>query len=268
VVTSFEFRLHPVGPTVLGGLLAYPFAEAEQLVRHFRDVSFGLPRELALSLQIVRVPRRALDTLGLRGLEAGAPVVIVVVCWHGDDLDEGRAALTKLGFGRPVADTVALIPYVEMQRLFDAVATPTRAAMRSGYLDELSGRAIELVLDHTARPSPLRHLVDITPVGANVVERGAGTAVGTRAPGWLLQMHAMWSDEGDDDVGVRWVECFFQDMRPLIASDRAYSNHLGADEGERFRRSHGADVHERLLAVKRRYDPENMFRRNQNIDPG
>jgi FAD/FMN-containing dehydrogenase len=264
VVTSFEYDLHQVGPVVLGGMLFHPYDRAREALRFYREVAPAMPDDLYASLTIASPPRGALP---LTPHLLDGPIIVLVICWHGDDSRAGDQALRRLRELAPAVDTVRPIPYIEQQQMFDTFAAPAAFFRRSGYLDELSDDAIDLIVRHADREPAVRRLMDINIIAGAVATADGTTACGGRAPGWLHQINAIWDWPADETRTTNWVRSFYGAIEPLYAHDRVYVNHLGADEEHRVRQAYANGLYERLAEVKRRYDPHNLFRRNHNIVP-
>jgi FAD/FMN-containing dehydrogenase len=258
VVTSFQYRLHPVGPTIAGGLLLHPFAAAGEVLRFYRDVTPTLPD--AVTCQAL-----------LRTSRDGAPVVALAMAYFGP-VAEGEAVIQPLrAFGAPAADLIGPQPYRALQRLFDA-AQPAgrRNYWKSSFLRGLDDVAIGVLLEHFARvPSP-HSLIFIEQHGGAVARVGSDeTAVTHRSAPFNLLILASWTDPTQDQANIAWARALWTAMQPFTA-DAVYVNYLGEtrDEGqERIRAAYGTATYDRLAALKREYDPTNFFRMNQNIAP-
>jgi FAD/FMN-containing dehydrogenase len=254
VATSLEYRLHPVGPTVLAGLIVHPRAQAREVLRFYRDFTRTAPDELGAYAALVTAPD-------------GMPVVALVVCYHGA-IDAGERVLRPLrGFGAPVADLVQPMPYTQFQSLLDAANPPgMRVYWRSTFLKDLTDEVVDTVVAHgPTMPSPLTALILEFYGGAVSRVPVDATAYPHRRAVYLLNMVSLWSDRAQDDANIRWVRQVSEAVRPL-ATGRTYMNFLGDEDDERVRAAYG-DNYERLREIKRRYDPTNLFRLNPNIRP-
>jgi hypothetical protein len=255
VVTSITYRLHPVS-TVISGMILHPFTRARDVLRHYRDfVMAGVPDELTVFATAITGPD-------------GVPLIAVIPAYSGPNLDEGERVLAPLrAFGRPVADQVTRMPYVTLQQMFDA-ATPfgIRSYWKSTFVRELPDEAIETFVHcASACPSP-RTVVKLEHA------HGAATRVAPNATAFPARDHAfdlvvlsLWNDPKDDARNIAWTRDFDNAMRPWSAS-LVYVNALAHDDRARVREAYG-DNYARLVQVKANYDPENRFRRNQNIAP-
>jgi FAD/FMN-containing dehydrogenase len=253
VVTSFTYRLHPVG-SVLAGALTHPWAAAPEVLRHHHEFMAAAPDELTSSVAL------GIDPTGI-------PAVTVVVCWSGDPA-EGESVLWPLrSFDRPLADSIGVLPYHEWQRVPDAsFPRGRRHYWKSGYLRRLTDAALDTLLTIPPTiPNPatgvglqgLRGAAARVPVDA--------TAFPHRAQQYDLLILTQWSDPARTDEHVGWTRSAFDALRPHL-EDAVYVNNLGTEGAERVRSAYGPN-HTRLAALKRAYDPANLFRLNQNVPP-
>jgi hypothetical protein len=253
VVTSFTYRLHPVGP-VLAGWLSYPSSMAADAIRFHHQFLADAPDELSTSV-----------SLGVDS--AGAPVASIGVCWCGDH-DEGMVALRSLReFGPPAQDTIVPTSYVALQSAPDANFPAGRLHYwKSGYLRDLTDAAVETLLAVASAVPPgvsgiglqgLRGAASRVPVDA--------TAFPHRAEQYDFLILAQWADPAESTRHVTWARESFAAMQPHL-ENAVYVNNLGSEEGDRVRAAYGPN-HQRLAELKRRYDPANVFRLNQNVAP-
>ena len=263
VVTSFELRLHPIGPTVLGGMLLYPAAMAADVLRNFREVLADAPDEVGAGVALITAP----DADPVPEPVRGEPVVGVVLCYAGP-IDEGEEALRPLReFGPPAVDLVEPMPYVELQRMLDAdFPEGERNYWTGDFLAELSDEAIEVLCRfHLSKPSPLTELL-VLPKGGQIKRVPDGTmALSDREAPFDVHAVSLWRDPADDERNVAFTRGFHEAMRPF-ATGRVYVNFL-SDEGRERAIASWGDDYARLQELKRRYDPENVFRASQNITP-
>jgi FAD/FMN-containing dehydrogenase len=256
VVTSFEYRLHPVGP-VLGGAVLYPFAKAKEALKLYRDFAASIPDEV--------------NTLGaLLNSPDGDPLAAIAVCYNGS-LDAGERVLQDIrGFGPPLADEIAPTPYCKIQTLFDEAFTRGRRYyFKSNFTRQINDEAIETLIEQfRAAPSP-QSIVYFQQLG-NAANRVGATATAFSHRDALCEWgcDAVWLDPAADGENIRWAREVAEAMRPFT-SGSDYVNHIGleSEEGsDRIRAAYGAN-YERLVALKNKYDPTNLFRHNQNIRP-
>ena len=254
VVTSFTYQLHPVGPLVLAGALVYPFDRARDVLQFYREFTANQPDELSV----------------YAGMKTGADGnrVLALVIGYAGSLEDGERVLTPLRrFGRPIADLVAPMPYTALQELF-APAYPSgrRNYWKSSFLDTMSDAAIDTMIEQFAAvPSPFSTAA-IEPMGGAVGRVGEdATAYSQRGARYNLLLSAGWVDPTEDEANIRWTRGFWHAMRPHSRED-VYVNYLDVDEQSRTRAAYGTK-YDRLVAVKTRYDPTNLFRMNHNIQP-
>jgi len=253
VVTSFEYRLRPVGP-VLGGMMILPLSQAVEALRFYRDFTASQPD--------------ALQTwAGLLTLPDGNQVLAIVPCYVGS-LAEGERLLAPLRrFGSPVADTVAPLPYVAMQQIFDPAFPPGRLNYwKSALAGRLTDELIEASVEHARKvPSPHTPILFIEMHGAYRRVGKTDTAYYHRDLQYDLIGVSMWTDPADTQRNIDWTQRLFAAWEPHLAR-AVYVNDLG-DEGEDRARSAYGDNYPRLVVLKNKYDPTNLFRLNQNIKP-
>lgn len=254
VVTSFEYRLHPVS-TVLGGMVFHPFERAKDVLQFYREFTTSLPDELTTIAGVLTAPD-------------GNRVVALVACYAGA-LDEGERVLASLRrFGPPVGDTIGPIPYTAMQTLFDAAFPPGRLNYWKGSLmTQLSDQVIEEIVEHARRiPSPFSAVMIPHYHGAFSRVDKRDTAYYHRDLQYELIIVSSWIDPVDSEANISWTRDLFQAVQRHV-SRAVYVNMLDRDEGElRVQEAYGAN-YERLVALKNKYDPTNFFRLNQNIKP-
>jgi FAD/FMN-containing dehydrogenase len=257
VATSFEFGLHPVDQ-VLGGMVLHPLAAAPEVLRFYRDFTRDAPDELCVIAALLTAPQ-------------GTPVAALAVCYSGS-LAEGERVLAPLRrFGTPVADTIGPMPYVRLQRMLDAgFPEGRRNYWKSSFMDGIDDDAVELFVERFAAvPSPHSALIVEQYGGAASRIPDEAAAFGHRRMPYNLLVLSMWTDPAADAANIAWARDLWGAARPF-ASEGVYVNYLGAeaDEGtERVRAAYGPAKLARLAALKRRYDPANLFRGNQNIRP-
>jgi len=250
VVTRFDLALHPV-TQVLGGLLVYPFSRAREVLRMYRNAAAAAPDELTLYAAMLTGPD-------------GHKVVGIVPCWCGP-LDEGERELAPIrAFGPPVADLVRPMPYSEMNTLVDASAPPgLRDYWKQTLLRELSDAAIETFVDAFEHVPSGRTVVLIDHVhGAAHRVSPSATAFPHRDAPHSLVLLSMWNDPADDERNIAWT-------RELAAAAHPYATggvYVNEPLDEKPRSAFGENT-DRLAEIKRRYDPENLFRSNLNFAP-
>jgi FAD/FMN-containing dehydrogenase len=254
VVTSFEYQLHPVGQ-LLAGVVFYPVDQARDALRFYRELMATAPDELMAYALFLTSPE-------------GVPLFGIAACYVGP-VETGERMLGPLrGFGRPVADLIQPMSYLQLQSMFDPGFPAGRLNYwKSSFLRELSDEAIDtLVARLAAFPSPLSAFA-LEPLGGAVSRVGVDqTAFPHRKVGFSLVIVSMWTDPAESARQIEWTREFWNAMQPF-SSEAVYVNYLDADEAERVPAAYGAATYQRLRRIKERYDPENFFRSNQNIAP-
>ncbi|HEU4923082.1 MAG TPA: FAD-binding oxidoreductase [Burkholderiales bacterium] len=257
VAASFDYRLHPVGPMVTGGLIAYPFSEAWDVLRFFRDVTASLPDELTVFAGLIHAPDGS-----------GTKLVGLVVC-HCGPLGDGAAGTQPIKtFGAPAIDVIGPMPYSQVNAMLDA-AFPRGALnyWKSSFLSSLSDDAIRTIIDCFAKcPTPMGQLLLEHFHGAVTRVGVTDTAFPHRAPGYNLIVLSEWMHPKDNNLCTAWARDSYNAMQPYMGPGR-YVNYLGDDEpGDPVPAAYGPN-HRRLQQLKAKYDPENFFHMNQNIRP-
>jgi FAD/FMN-containing dehydrogenase len=264
VVTEFVFGLHPVGPILAGGLVAWPRAKAREVIRFYRDYMAQAPDEVGGGVALLTAPPEPFVPPELQG----QPVVAVVYCYVGPPADGEAAARPLREFESPAVDLIQPMPYVALQSMLDA-GNPrgVHEYFKVDWLGSLPDEAIETVVTHGEElPAPFGQLI-LAPMGG-AVGRSAekDLALSVVDAQWLYFCLAMWMDPAEDARNTAWARGFAAAMQ-AYGHGTAFSNFIEPDEGDRLRASYGADRYARLVDLKRRWDPANVFRLNQNISP-
>jgi Berberine and berberine like len=244
-----------VGPAVLGGLLIWPRPMAKDVLRRYRDFTRAAPDNASAYCALGTSPD-------------GVPVVVLVCFYNGPVADGERLLRPLRDFGPPVADMVQPMPYPALQQLLDALNPPgNRVYWKSAVLQDIGDDALATILDHAAAaPSPLSAAMLEFYGGATNRVGAQETAYPLRDARYALNAVSMWTDPGQDEANVRWSRGLWEAARPYSPGS-VYVNFIGADEGEdRVRAAYGAN-YDRLATIKATYDPDNLFRLNQNITP-
>src|SRR5215211_7151684 len=265
VVTEFEFRLHPVGPIVFAGMILHPRAAAKKLLRFYRDFMEQAPDEVGGGFALLTAPPEDFVPEEARGKLAAGLIVVYV-----GDLDQGEQALRPLlEWGEPLVRLVQPMPYVAVQQMIDA-ANPWGITdyYKIDYLPELPDEAIDAAVAAAAEvKSPFTQII-FGPLGGALARTDRNSmALALPDTKWLYFYLAMSLDPGlhDHEKGV--ARAFAETMRPW-GIDKAPANFINSDDREgRLRASYGEEKFERLVALKNKYDPDNVFALNQNIPP-
>jgi hypothetical protein len=253
VVTSFEYQLHPVDLVLAGGL-SYPGDMARRVLRYYDDFVKAAPDELSTAASLGLSP-------------AGEPTVSIAVCYCGP-IDEGEQVLRPLRtFQRPVDDGIQPMPYTVLQSARDEGFPFGRLHYwKSGWLREVTDGAIETLLQFLPQlPSSASGvgLQQLHGVASRVAP--SATAFPHRAEQYDFLIGSQWSDATDSDRNVQWTRALFEAMQPHL-EESVYVNNLGDEGPGRVQAAYGEN-YPRLAAIKKAYDPDNLFRANQNIDP-
>jgi FAD/FMN-containing dehydrogenase len=265
VVTSFDFRLHPVGPNVLAGAILWDAGDIREVLHFYREFVGDAPDELGTVVRLGAAPPLSAIPAQLHW----RPVVLVGVC-HAGPVEESEGVLRPLrAFGRPLLDLVAPTPYVNHQSVLDStVLHGWNYYWKSTYLPELGDDLIDVVSEHAFACSSPRSYVAMFHMGGAVGRvPEAATAFGGRHASHAITLDAVWRP-GEDyaDGDIAWTRRFFDALGGF--REGVYVNFLGGDEDPgRVRDAYGTAVYNRLVDTKSKYDPDNIFHHNQNIDP-
>jgi FAD/FMN-containing dehydrogenase len=257
VVSSFEFRLHRVGPMVTGGLAAHQFDKARDVLRFYRDITASLPDEVMAFMGLIHAPDGS-----------GAKLAALVVC-HCGSAKAGKAAVKPFkNFGSPVMDMIGPISYAAINSMLDA-GFPKGALnyWKSSFLSKLSDEAIDIMIDCFARcPTPMGSMLLEHFHGAACRVPQNATAFPHRTESYNLAVLGEWMTPADSEKCIAWTRESYEALKPFMAS-RRYVNYLGDDEGQDQVAIAFGPNHARLRDIKAKYDPANLFHMNQNIRP-
>ena len=265
VVTSFTYRLHPVGPRIVAGLIAWPANRAAEILELYRRTTASAPRELTLVLVLRFAPPAPFIPPDWRG----KPIVGIIAC-HTGSLEQGHRDLAPLKeFGGAIADVIMEKTYVEQQSMVDANQPKgNHYYWKSEYLSALPDAVLSVIREHGAREtSPLCQMVLFHIAGAIGDKGPSDGAVGNRDAAFAMVVAGGWPpDDGAGQKHIAWVRSAWESLRPFSTGGH-YINFETADEGEeRTHASYGQNF-TRLAEVKAKYDPGNLFRMNRNISP-
>ena len=263
IVTEFEFDLVPLGPTVLAGPVFWAMEDSPEVLRFYRDWVADAPDELMTIVAHRKAPPLPFVPEELHG----KPVVMVIPCWAGEVEDGEKFVRPMKEFGNPVADVCQPKPFLTHQAMFDPSFVPGRwYYFKPLDVDALTDEIIDITVDHSLRiKSPLTSF-PIWQRGGAVARVGEDeTAFGGRNAGFTYNIGASTAAAEGFDEEREWVRAFWSALEPWQTT--AYVNFLEDVAEDRVRTAYGAEKYDRLKALKRKYDPENFFRINQNIPP-
>jgi FAD/FMN-containing dehydrogenase len=263
VVTQFTFRLHPLGPMVYGGMLIHPGFAARDVARAYRDFMRTAPDEIGGALAFLTAPPEPFVPEQARG----KPICAIIASYAGDLADAEEALAPLRAIGQPVVDMLGPMPYTALQCLIEGGNQPGhRHYWKADLIDDLSDEAIDAAAPiGTSAPSPLTVTL-FQPLGGAVARvPDDATALGRRDAGWAYHALAQWDDPADDARQIGWAREFEAALAPY-STGGVYVT-FSSDSGEERVRDAYRDHHERLVAIKDRYDPANMFHLGQNIRP-
>jgi FAD/FMN-containing dehydrogenase len=263
IVTLFEFELHPVGPEVLAGLIVFPFDQARSVLQKYRTFVDTMPDDLNVWAVLRKAPPLPFLPEAVHGKE-----VLVLAVFYAGDVEEGRRAIDPLrSFGQAHGEHVGPMPYTAWQQAFDPLLAPgVRNYWKSHNLAELRDGALDSIVDYAGRlPSPHCEIF-VGLLGGRIGRVSTeATAYAQRDAKFVLNVHSRWETPAEDEKCIAWAREFFDATAPY-ATGGAYVNFMTSDEANRVAAVYGPN-YERLARVKKKYDPTNFFRLNQNIAP-
>lgn len=264
VVTRFDYKLFPVGPEIVGGLVAWPAREAPRVLEHYRTLAEQAPPELTL----VALLRPAPAAPWLPRDMHGKPIVAILAC-HSGGVEEGEKAVAPIkSFGTPIGDVLVRRPYSQMQSLFDATQPKGRRYYwKSEYLPRVEPALCDKVMEHAAAiRSPHSSVILFQIGGALNTLAEEHSPVGNRGARYVVNIGGSWEQPSEDAVNTAWARDAWKDMK-RFSTGGTYINFLTEDESpERVRVAFGQGL-KRLAEVKAKWDPQNVFRTNRNVAP-
>jgi FAD/FMN-containing dehydrogenase len=263
IVTSFEFRLHPVGPNVLSGLIVFPFDQARSVIEQFARFTEKMPDDL----NVWMVTRKAPPLPFLPTHSHGKEMVALALCYAGDPAQGEKLIAPLRGFGVALGEHIGVQPYTAWQQAFDPLLTKgARNYWKSHNFARLEGGAIDTIVTYAARLPSSQCEIFIGTIGAQTTRVAPDAmAYASRDANYVMNVHGRWESAAEDARGIAWAREFFAKSQPF-ASGGAYINFLTQDETDRVAFAYGA-AYKRLRKLKKKYDPTNLFRMNQNIKP-
>jgi FAD/FMN-containing dehydrogenase len=263
VVTAYEFQAHPVGPEVLAGLIVHPIEDAPDVLRQYRGFCADAPDEVTAWVVMRHAPPLPFLDESVHGTR-----VLVLAAMYAGDIADGEAALAPLrAIGNPHADVIGPNPFAGWQQAFDPLLTPgERNYWKTHDFTEMSDGLIDTALRYVDRiPDPQCEVFFAQMGGAQSRVPEEATAYQGRKARFVMNVHGRWSDPSQDETCISWCRDLFNATAPF-ATGEAYVNFLTEEEGHRVAEAYGSS-YERLVELKNKYDPGNLFRLNQNIPP-
>jgi FAD/FMN-containing dehydrogenase len=263
VVTRFEFKLHPVGPEIIAGLLVFPFEQARQVLKRYREFAQSAPEEITVWVVLRKAPPLPFLPATVHGKE----VVVLAVFYAGDSVKDQKLIESLRGFGDAHGEHIGAQPYVQWQQAFDPLLTPgARNYWKSHNFKELSEGALDSIIQFAGKlPTPQCEIFLAHIAGASNRIPADAAAWGHRDTRLVLNVHGRWDDPADDKRCIAWAREFFKASAPY-ASAGAYVNFMTEDEADRVTAAYGSN-YARLVQIKQKHDPDNVFHMNQNIKP-
>jgi len=264
VVTGIDYALYPVGPEVVGGVVAWPASEAHKVLELYRTLAEKAPPELTL----IALMRPAPPAPWLPKEVHGKPIVALLACYSGRPEEGEKAVASIKAFGKPIGDVLVRRPYAQLQSLLDATQPKGRRYYwKSEYLPRIEPALCEKIIEHAARiRSPHSAVILFQIEGALNQLADAHSPAGNRDARYVLNAASSWEQPGEDRANVEWARDAWNDMKSF-STGGTYINFLTEDEGpERIEAALGRGL-ARLAEVKAKWDPQNVFRTNRNIKP-
>ena len=263
IVTSFEFQLHRVGPDVLSGLIAFPFAQAKSVLTRFARFTETMPDDINVWMVTRKAPPLPFLPVDVHGKE----IIVLAVCYVGEPTEGKKLIDTLRGFGTAHGEHFGVQPYTAWQQAFDPLLTRgARNYWKSHNFSRLSDGAIDTIITYASSlPSPQCEIFIGTIGGQTARIAPEAMAYSSRDANYVMNVHGRWESAAEDERCIAWAREFFAKSQPF-ASAGAYINFLTQEETDRIEFAYGAG-YKRLVALKKKYDPTNFFRMNQNIKP-
>jgi FAD/FMN-containing dehydrogenase len=263
VVTQFEFQLFPVGPEIFAGLMVFPFSQAKEILHKYRQFVSLAPEELNVWVVLRKAPPLPFLPENVHGKE----VVVLPIFYSGAVADAEKLIAPLRAFGTAHGEHLGAQPYTSWQKAFDPLLTPgARNYWKSHNFTQLADGALDSIVEYAGKlPSPQCEIFIGMIAGAPNRIAPDAMAYGHRDAKFVLNVHGRWDEAKDDQKCMSWAREFFKASSPY-ASAGAYVNFMTAEEGDRIVAAYGSN-YDRLVQIKKRYDPDNIFHLNQNIKP-
>ncbi len=262
VVASFKFKCHDVGPDIMVAKIFYPIEDAKEVLKFYTSFSKNAPDELATSAMVVRIPPVEPFPEDIQGKLS----VFILACYS-KDIESGKIAMEALeNYGNPMLRVIMPTPFLEVQTTFDeGMPNGMRYYWKSHFFETLTDDAIDVFVNHTKNVPGIFTIVGFDPFGGaiNRIKENA-TAFSQRSASYILGIWGGWIEQNDDENNINWIRELYEKMKPF-ASGGTYGNFLDKDDDNKIKASFGSN-YERLQLVKRKYDPDNFFSNNQNIE--
>jgi len=263
VVTQYEFKLHPVGPEILAGLLVFPLEQAKQVLTQYRESIESTPEDLNVWVVLRQAPPLPFLPKDVHGKE-----VVVFAIFYAGNVAQGKKLIESLRhFGDPHGEQIGAMPYAQWEKAFDPLLTPgARNYWKSHNLTALNDGALDTIIEYAGKlPSPQCEIFIALLAGAANRVPADSMAYAHRDAKFVLNVHGRWDQAADDERCIAWAREFFKASAPY-ASGSVYVNFMTQDEADRIAAAYGSN-YDRLVQIKKKYDPENVFHLNQNIKP-
>jgi len=263
IVTAFEFALYPVGPEVLSGLIVHPISAAPDVLRQYRQFCAAAPDEVTVWVVMRKAPPLPFLPPEVHGTE-----VLVLAALYAGSMADGEKALAPLrAIGKPIADVISPHPFIGFQAAFDPLLTPgARNYWKSHDFLALDDGLLDSLLEYVGTlPDPQCEIFIAQMGGATNRVPTDATAYRHRDAEFVMNVHGRWNDAKHDDRCIEWCRSLFETASPY-ATGGVYVNFMTEEEDGRVQAAYGAS-YQRLVELKRKYDPTNLFRLNQNIRP-
>lgn len=263
VVTTFEFALHAVGPMVTGGLIVFPFAQAGSVLRKYRDYVEALDDNVSVWAVLRKAPPLPFLPPAVHGTE-----IVALAFFSPQPAEQVQGAIADVrAFGEPIGEHVGAVPYAAWQQVFDPLLVPpARNYWKSHNFNTLSDAALEVVVAYAGKLPSAQSEIFLGLIGGAANTRAPDEmAYPHRAALYAMNVHTRWADPQDDAACLAWAREFFKAAAPHAAGS-VYINFLNEDEVDRIAEAYGPN-YRRLREIKAKYDPDNLFRSNQNILP-
>ncbi|MBI5267567.1 MAG: FAD-binding oxidoreductase [candidate division Zixibacteria bacterium] len=261
VVTRFEFKLHEVGPNVLAGLVVYPHSQAASALKKYREYVKTLSDDTSVWVVLRKAPPLPFLPTEVHGTD----IIAFCICYNGDPEQGEKAIAPVRKFGTALGEHVGVMPFTAWQKAFDALLTPgARNYWKSHNFTEISDGAIEKAVNYAGSlPSAQSEIFFGLIGGATTRVKPDAMAYSHRDAIYVMNVHTRWENASEDKTCIDWARAFFRETQQY-ASGGVYVNFLTDDESDRIKAAYGPH-YDKLLSIKKMYDPENLFRMNQNI---